>query len=76
MELIIQTEDFHVKVDTEAKFKKGDILCGYVKEYPNFQDKDAPPRIPAYWFLSEVESDRIGRFYNVVDKFYKVVKIY
>ena len=76
MELIIQTEDFHVKVDTEAKFKKGDILCGYVQEFPNFQDKNAPPHIPAHWHLSKVESDRIGRFYNLVNKHYKVIKIY
>lgn len=77
MELVIQTEDFTVKVDTDRKdFKVGDILCCYVKEFPNFQDKNAPPRIPAYWYLNKIKSQNIANFYRLVDKHYKVIEIY
>lgn len=81
MELVIQqpaikqTPAFTVKVDTEAKIQKGDIICGHVKEFPNFQDKDAPPHIPAYWYLKEVKLDNLARLYSVVDKHYKVIEI-
>lgn len=77
MELIIQTEDFKVRVDTERKdFKVGDIIACYVQEFPNFEDKEAPPAIPAYWYLKEVESEKEGKFLSLVDKHYKVLEIY
>lgn len=76
MELVIQNENFTVKVDTEKKdFKTGDIVCCYVQEFPNFEDKEAPPTIPAYWYLKEVESEEAGKFLSLVDKHYKVVEI-
>ncbi len=81
MELVIQQGEinenvaFTVKVDTEARLKEGDIMCGYVLEQPNFQDKTAPPKKPAYWYLAEVKSKDLGNFFTVVDKHYKVIEI-
>ncbi len=77
MELIIQQgEEFTVKVDTEDRnFREGDIICGYVVEFPNFEDRDAPPFIPAHWFLYKVKSDKLGKFFNLVNKHYKVIEI-
>lgn len=77
MELVIQTEDFKVKVDTEIKdFKIGDIIACYVQEFPNFEDKEAPPHIPAYWYLREISSTIEAKLCSLVDKHYKVVEIY
>ena len=81
MELIIKQEalgensGFTVRVDTEAKFKKGDIVCGYVQGFPDPEDrtKDA---IPPYWYLKEVKLDKIANLYSIVDKHYKVIEIY
>lgn len=82
MELVIQqpktahTVAFTVKVDTNIKdFKKGDILCCYVGEFPNFEDKEAAPLIPEYWFLKEVGNESMAKFLSLIDKHYKVVEI-
>ncbi len=74
MELIIQTNEFTVRVDTEARIKEGDIMCGYVQAFTDPEDrtKDA---IPAYWYLKRVKTKTLGNFFTVVDKHYKVTEI-
>lgn len=64
MELVIRQEEtkqtvgFTVKVDTEDRnFKKGDIIVGYVQEFPNFQDKNAPS---SYTCLLVFKGSKIG----------------
>jgi hypothetical protein len=75
MELVIQTKDFTVRVDTESKLREGDIMCGYVKDTLNPQDNFASLYVPAYWYLTRITSKNLGNFFTIVDKHYKVLEI-
>lgn len=73
MELVIQNDQFTVKVNTEVKdFKVGDIICAYNEGFPEIEGRlEILPR----WTLIKIVSPRLAKFYALVDKHYKVVEI-
>lgn len=73
MELVIQNDQFTVKVDTEVRdFKVGDIICAYNEGYPEIEGR---LEILPMWTLFKVRSLKYGKFYALVDKHYKVIEI-
>lgn len=74
MELVIQNEQFTVRVDTEAKdFKEGDIICAYNEGFPEIGGSGV--EILPSWSLIKVRSKQAANFYALVDKHYKVLEI-
>ena len=73
MELVIQNEQFTVRVDTEVKdFKEGDIICAYNEGFPAIEGRS---EILPFWSLIEVKSSKLAKFYKLCDKHYKVLEI-
>jgi len=73
--MIIETpEGDKYEVDTENKiFKKGDLLAQYQIGLKNYRTSVGYSIEPS-WGVFELSSDRLGKFYQLVDKTFKVIK--